>query len=395
MVDFGIIPTAEASVVTLMKSIDRVIINPIIFFLFALAMVFFLYGVAQYLLNPDNEEVRSTSKTHMIWGVIGLFVMIAVFGIMRLILGTVGGNNIKVQPNGDYEIANDAGTVAYGLDSTGKPVYEINQGGLQSENFDSTAKDVSSGYASLDKGGSYTTSPFTQKYYDSPFCWHKEIFTSDVTEYKAAKLMSGVAPDDATGTPGVAGVARTTFLKDTGLTNDQADWRLPMPFGVITLYDKVGKLYYVWWDARAPIKVAGASIGSTGTPIIPPGGDASAAAAGQKYTYTGTISDCKLTPIVNTKLPDPTNQSTKQSSLIGKYTSDASYYRAVDSGVDKVQSTARGIAIFNALIQIAKQKGTTDIQSVAKISTVIEEKYFPQDKVTGDYDYFIALQAPK
>lgn len=101
---FEIIPVAEASVVTLMKSIDRVIINPIIFFLFALAMVYFLYGLVQYLMSPDNEELRQSSKSHMVWGVVGLFIMVAVFGIMRIILNTLGENSIKIQPNGDYQI---------------------------------------------------------------------------------------------------------------------------------------------------------------------------------------------------------------------------------------------------------------------------------------------------
>lgn len=56
--NFGLIPVAEASVVTLMKSINKVIINPIILFLFALALAYFLYGVAQYLLNSDSEEIK-------------------------------------------------------------------------------------------------------------------------------------------------------------------------------------------------------------------------------------------------------------------------------------------------------------------------------------------------
>ena len=102
--DFQIIPIAEANVTTLMQSINKVIINPIIFFLFACAMVYFLYGVAQYFLSPDSEEVRKKSKEHMLWGVIGLFIMVAVFGIMNLILGTVGENKIKIQSTGNYEV---------------------------------------------------------------------------------------------------------------------------------------------------------------------------------------------------------------------------------------------------------------------------------------------------
>lgn len=102
--DFSIIPKAEASVVTLMKSINKVIINPIIYFIFALALVYFLYGLVQYLLSPDNEEIRKTSKHHMLWGIVGLFVMVSVFGIMNLLLNTVGEDRIKIQDNGDYSV---------------------------------------------------------------------------------------------------------------------------------------------------------------------------------------------------------------------------------------------------------------------------------------------------
>ncbi|MBK5215556.1 MAG: hypothetical protein JJE53_01970 [Candidatus Pacebacteria bacterium] len=94
--NFEIIPTAEASVESLMRAIDKVIINPLIILLFALAVVYFLYGLARYLLSPDNEEIRSSSKSHMVWGVIGMFIMVSVFGIMNLILRTLGEDKIKV-----------------------------------------------------------------------------------------------------------------------------------------------------------------------------------------------------------------------------------------------------------------------------------------------------------
>lgn len=102
--DFQIIPIAEANVTTLMNSIEKVIINPLIIFVFALALVYFVYGIAQYLLSPGNEEIRKTSKQHMLWGVIGMFIMIATFGIMNLILNTLGEKNIELNNSGQIEI---------------------------------------------------------------------------------------------------------------------------------------------------------------------------------------------------------------------------------------------------------------------------------------------------
>jgi uncharacterized membrane protein YdjX (TVP38/TMEM64 family) len=103
--NFQIIPVAEANIVSLMASINRVIINPLITFLFALAIIYFIYGLAKYLLSPDNEEIRKTSKQHMLWGVVGMFIMVAVFGIMNILLTTLGTKGIKIQ-NGDYTVGN-------------------------------------------------------------------------------------------------------------------------------------------------------------------------------------------------------------------------------------------------------------------------------------------------
>ncbi|MFA6355283.1 MAG: hypothetical protein WCW65_02570 [Candidatus Paceibacterota bacterium] len=98
--NFLFVPIAEASIVTLMGSINKIIINPLIYFIFALAICYFLYGLVKYLLSPDNEEIRTSSKSHMLWGIFGMFIMVAVFGIMNLLLTTVGEEDIKIDSEG-------------------------------------------------------------------------------------------------------------------------------------------------------------------------------------------------------------------------------------------------------------------------------------------------------
>ena len=78
--------TNTGGIVKLMKSINKVIINPLIIFLFALALGYFLFGVMQFVINPANEEMKKTGKSHMMWGVVGMTIMISVFGIMQIIL---------------------------------------------------------------------------------------------------------------------------------------------------------------------------------------------------------------------------------------------------------------------------------------------------------------------
>lgn len=70
------------------------IVNPVIVFIFALALVYFLYGLVVFIANADNEEARSTGRQHMLWGVVGLFIMVSVYGILKIVIGTVGAKNV-------------------------------------------------------------------------------------------------------------------------------------------------------------------------------------------------------------------------------------------------------------------------------------------------------------
>jgi hypothetical protein len=283
--DFSLIPTAEASITTLVNSISKVILNPIIIFLFAAAVAYFLYGVVQYLMNPDNEEVRKKSKSQMVWGIIGLFIMVGVFGIMTLIKNTVGAKNITT-PQSDVV----AGSSDYLLKSTGTldqftgvsamTLYECNTSG--------NIWDIQSNKCTLDTEGS------------------------------------------------------------GGYQNTGNDYQSSQ----------------VW------LSYTGGGYQSTGG----------------IYQSTGNISNTFLGSM------DPFSRSTKNSKLIGKYSSDSLYYRVVDSGVSPVLDEAKKIALNNALIQIAKLKGLTSTIGIKY--RVIEQTEFPLDTITGNYDSFIAVESP-
>ena len=74
----------------LIKKIDAAIINPLIYFMIGLATVYFLWGVVEYLIHGDEADARATGTQHMIWGVVGLAIMIGVFGIIGIIERTIG-----------------------------------------------------------------------------------------------------------------------------------------------------------------------------------------------------------------------------------------------------------------------------------------------------------------
>lgn len=73
----------------LLNAISANIINPMIFALFAVAFAVFIWGLVQFLGSLDNEEARSTGVKHMIWGIIGMVIMISVNGIIALINNTI------------------------------------------------------------------------------------------------------------------------------------------------------------------------------------------------------------------------------------------------------------------------------------------------------------------
>lgn len=100
MINPFIIPVAYADIDSLVRNVNRVILNPLIVFMFAAALAYFLYGVVEFLGNTENEEKRTIGKSHMIWGVVGMFIMVAVFAIMGIITRTIGADSyIDVNSN--------------------------------------------------------------------------------------------------------------------------------------------------------------------------------------------------------------------------------------------------------------------------------------------------------
>lgn len=81
-----------SSIDGLLAKLNQYLINPLIVFMFAVALAYFMFGVVQFLSNQEKSEERTKGQQHMLWGVIGMFIMIAVFTIMRILANTLGGD---------------------------------------------------------------------------------------------------------------------------------------------------------------------------------------------------------------------------------------------------------------------------------------------------------------
>jgi hypothetical protein len=77
---------------TLLPSIFQNFVSPVIALLFALAVLLFLWGIAEFIRDAGSEDGRTKGKQNMIWGIVGIFIMVSVFGIIRVIENTIGTN---------------------------------------------------------------------------------------------------------------------------------------------------------------------------------------------------------------------------------------------------------------------------------------------------------------
>ena len=57
---------ASANFTEFLTNVNREIINPLISFLFALALVYFLYGMFQFIASGASDE-KTSGKSHMLW----------------------------------------------------------------------------------------------------------------------------------------------------------------------------------------------------------------------------------------------------------------------------------------------------------------------------------------
>jgi hypothetical protein len=64
-------------------------LNKAVPLLISLAVVYFIYQVFRYAV-AGNEEDKAKAKTHMIWGIVGIFIMVSVWGLVAILQSTFG-----------------------------------------------------------------------------------------------------------------------------------------------------------------------------------------------------------------------------------------------------------------------------------------------------------------
>ena len=65
--------------------------NLIVALLETIALLIFFYGIAKYLYAAGSEEDSAEGRSIMLWGLISMFVIVCVWGIVILIKNSLFG----------------------------------------------------------------------------------------------------------------------------------------------------------------------------------------------------------------------------------------------------------------------------------------------------------------
>jgi hypothetical protein len=84
---------AQSNIYDIVNKTADQIINPLIWFALVIATLVFLWGLVQFIManSSGDEDGIKTGKKHLIWGVIGLFIMLSVRGIIAVIQNFFAG----------------------------------------------------------------------------------------------------------------------------------------------------------------------------------------------------------------------------------------------------------------------------------------------------------------
>ncbi len=72
------------------SKINEIILFPLITLLSGVALLVFIIGCAQYIMNADNSSGREQGVKHITYGIIGLVIMMSAWAILSLVAGTFG-----------------------------------------------------------------------------------------------------------------------------------------------------------------------------------------------------------------------------------------------------------------------------------------------------------------
>ncbi len=84
------------------------ILNQLVPFFIGLGLVVFLFGIVRYVLAGSGED-KASARSIMIYGIIALFVMVSVWGLVNFLGNALGLNNTQNIPAPNIPTNNSGG----------------------------------------------------------------------------------------------------------------------------------------------------------------------------------------------------------------------------------------------------------------------------------------------
>ena len=73
-----------------LATLNEVIVYPLITLMMTIALVVFLWGSFQFITNAGNPGKREEGRKHILWGIVGMLIMVSAYAILTIAAGTFG-----------------------------------------------------------------------------------------------------------------------------------------------------------------------------------------------------------------------------------------------------------------------------------------------------------------
>lgn len=75
---------------SIVARIESAILFPLMTFMISLALLMFLWGAYEFVAGAESDQGREKGRTHMLYGIIGMLVMLSALAILKIAAGTFG-----------------------------------------------------------------------------------------------------------------------------------------------------------------------------------------------------------------------------------------------------------------------------------------------------------------
>lgn len=84
--------SSNTQVCDIVGKLTTAFINPALALIFAIGLLVFVYGLVEFIWGLSQETgKREEGKQHMLWGLVGMFVIVSAIAIIKVIASIVGG----------------------------------------------------------------------------------------------------------------------------------------------------------------------------------------------------------------------------------------------------------------------------------------------------------------